>query len=144
MPDILYDFPVAAPPAALFGAVSTPAGLDRWWTLTSAGTARAGEEYRLGFGPEHDWRATVVAAVPAAHFALRLTRAMPDWMGTTVAFDLEPAPGGGTLVHFAHRGWTEETAHFRTTAFCWAMYLRILRRSLEAGEQVPYHARLAV
>ena len=34
MTDILHDLPIAAPVVArVFAAVSTPAGLDRWWSL---------------------------------------------------------------------------------------------------------------
>jgi hypothetical protein len=30
------------------------------------------------------------------------------------------------------------------STYCWAMYLRILKRWLEFGEQVPYEKRLSV
>jgi hypothetical protein len=33
---------------------------------------------------------------------------------------------------------------FRRSSYCWAMYLRILRRYLEHGETVPYERRLDV
>jgi hypothetical protein len=43
---------------------------------------------------------------------------------------------------FAHRGWPEANDHYRTSSFCWAMYLRLMKRHLETGEQVPYAIRL--
>jgi hypothetical protein len=57
MPDILHDFPIFAPISKVFAAVSTPAGLDQWWTLTSSGGPRPNDTFELGFGPDYDWRA---------------------------------------------------------------------------------------
>ena len=65
-----------------------------------------------------------------------------DRVLVSVAVD---APGGaGTQVRFYHAGWNSVTEHFRISTYCWAMYLRILRRNLEFGEQVPYSERLSV
>ncbi len=143
MPDILHDLPIRTTPERLFDAVSLPAGLDRWWTARSVGAPAPGAEYELWFGPEYDWRARVTVCEPPRRFELALTRAMPDWMGTVVGFELVPTPGG-TELHFSHRGWAEPTAHYRTSCCCWAMYLRILRRALEYGEDVEYEKRLEV
>ena len=143
MPDILHDVPIRATPARLFAAVSSPAGLDAWWTLGATGEARVGAEYELFFGEEYDWRAGVVRCVADREFALRMNRASADWIGTEISFRLEAA-GDVTWLHFAHEGWGAATDHYRTSSFCWAMYLRVLRRWLEAGEAVPYERRLEV
>jgi hypothetical protein len=60
-----------------------------------------------------------------------------------VRFDLD-APGGTTHLRFGHLGWRGATAHYQTSAYCWAMYLRILKRYVEFGEHVSYDRRLAV
>lgn len=59
MPDILQDLPIQAPLNRVFDAVSTPAGLDTWWTLASEGIPELGAEYALQFGAGYDWRARV-------------------------------------------------------------------------------------
>ena len=141
MADILHDFPIFAPISKVFAAVSTPAGLDQWWTLTSSGEPRANNTFELDFGPGYDWRARVNRCESDRCFELELTDASPDWVGTRVSFDLEPMDGG-THVHFAHRGWPSESQHYRTSSYCWAMYLRLLGRAVERGEVVPYDARL--
>ena len=69
MHEILHEFPIAASPARVFDAVSTPAGLDQWWTARSSGEAREGAEYQLWFGPEYDWRARVTQCLPGRHFS---------------------------------------------------------------------------
>ncbi len=142
MPDIFHDFPIAAPPERVFRAISTPEGIDEWWTLTSTGQPNEGNVYELGFGPGYDWRARVSRCEPARAFELEITDATPDWVGTRVSFTLEPTGTGHTQVRFAHRAWPTESEHYRISCYCWAMYLRLLSRAIEFGEVVPYDARL--
>lgn len=141
MPDILHDFPVRAPALRTWAMFSTPVGLDAWWTLRSEGEAALGATYRLYFGPDYDWRARVTACEPGRLFELEFTEAMPDWRGTRVRAELSEQDGV-TTVRFAHLGWPERSEHFRVSSFCWAMYLRLLRRHVEVGEVVPYDLRL--
>lgn len=125
----------------VFEAVSTPAGLDAWWTKRSSGRPVEGAEYELWFGPEYDWRAVVYQCVPAAEFGLEMTRADDDWRGTRLHFELQER-GGVTQVHFQHSDWPQANEHYRVSCFCWAMYLRLLKRYVERGEIVRYEDRL--
>jgi len=143
MPDILQDFAIKADAGLVFAAVSSPEGLDRWWTETCSGQAEPGASFELGFGPGYQWRAEVTRCSPPAQFELTLRQADADWTGTRVGFELSPVPGG-TRVRFYHCGWPIENDHFRVSCHCWALYLRLLRRYLEHGETVPYAARLEV
>jgi uncharacterized protein YndB with AHSA1/START domain len=143
MADILQDFPIAAPAQRVFDAVSTPAGLDEWWTLRSAGEPREGAEYVLFFGDDYDWRARVTRCAAPSEFELEMTRADDDWLGSRVGIRLQPRDTG-TWVEFYHSGWPAANEHFRISCHCWAMYLRVLRRFLENGESVPYEERLGV
>jgi uncharacterized protein YndB with AHSA1/START domain len=86
MADIYHDFPIKAPVERVYAAVSTPQGLDAWWTKRSAGTATEGAEWELGFGPTFEWRARVTRAAATTEFELQLTTASPDWVGTRVGF----------------------------------------------------------
>ena len=76
-------------------------------------------------------------------FTLEIVEAMEEWLGTRVSFTLAPS-ARGTDVEFVHSGWPETNDHFRTSTFCWAMYLRIMKRWIEHGESVPYERRLDV
>jgi len=143
MPDIYSDFPIQVPAADVFRVVSTPAGLDQWWTKRSAGTPKLGAEYELWFGPEYDWRARVTACAAPQRFEIEITRAGEDWLGTRVGFDIT-GQGTTSQVRFYHRGWPQSNEHYRISCYCWPMYLRILRRYLEHGETVPYEQRLDV
>jgi uncharacterized protein YndB with AHSA1/START domain len=143
MPDIHHDLYIAAPRAAVFAAMTSPAGLDSWWTLASSGDPRAGADYEFDFGPGYRWRATVANCEAGRALSWDFVDADDDWTGTRVAFRLEDAAdgAGGTMLRFAHTGWRVAHDHFRRSSFCWALYLRLLRRYLEHGEVVGYARR---
>ena len=143
LPDILHDFPIFAPPAPVFDAISTGPGLAQWWTERSSGTPQRGADYALWFGPQYDWVGRVTEYRPLEQFELELTKADDDWKGTRVGFQLA-AIKGGTQVRFHHTGWPHLNEHYRISCYCWAMYLRILKRYVEHGEEVPYDKRLDV
>lgn len=143
MPSILHDFVVHAPPERVYAAFATPAGLDAWWTLRSSGAPDVGTTYELFFGDAYDWRGRVVRAEPARGIEWEITTADADWLGTRVGAELT-ADGASTRVRFWHSGWTEASEHYRISSFCWAMYLRLLKRWVETGEVVAYERRLEV
>ena len=141
MADILFDFPIVAPAAKVFEAISTPQGLDSWWSERCAGEPRPGAGYELWFGPEYDWRAIVSRCTPNTEFELTMAVADADWAGSRVSFTLAESDGV-TNVRFQHLGWPTANEHYRISGFCWAMYLRHLKRYVEFGEVVPYEERL--
>jgi uncharacterized protein YndB with AHSA1/START domain len=141
MADIFQDFPIKAPPDRVFQAVSTPEGLDCWWTQRSAGKPVVGADYELGFGPSCTWRAKATQCIPNTEFELEILCADKDWNHTRVGFLLEPHDDA-TQVQFLHTGWPSTNEHYRISSHCWAMYLRLLRRNLEHGEFIPYENRL--
>lgn len=141
MSDIVHDFPIAAPAGAIFEAVTTPAGLDAWWTKESAGTPIQGSSYRLAFGPGYEWEATVRRCEPNREIEWEFTTADSDWLGTRVGLQLTEGDGA-TKVRFHHTGWRKENDHYRISCYCWAMYLRLLKRYVERGESVAYEERL--
>lgn len=143
MADIYQDLIIQAPIDRVYSCLSTPRGLDRWWTKQSSGNARLGEEFTLGFGPGYDWRARVTKCISDRELEFTMITDDPDWTGTQVGFKLVSTPAGVEL-HFHHTGWPSVNAHFRISTYCWAMYLRILKRYLEKGEEVPYEDRLKV
>ena len=143
MADITHDFPVFVPPGRVWEGITTPQGLDQWWSKASRGVPALGNEYVLDFGPGYEWKAVVTACAVERAFELELTDADGDWTSTRVGFALSPIKNG-TQVRFHHTGWPEPNDHYRTSSFCWAMYLRILKRWLEHGEIVPYERRLDV
>jgi uncharacterized protein YndB with AHSA1/START domain len=144
MADILHDFIIRESVEKVFEGISTPAGLNAWWTKKSAGEAAIGTEYELFFGPKYDWRAVVSKCSPGKEFELKMTKSESDWRDTLIGFNLEKMDDNVTQVHFYHKNWPATNDHFRISSYCWAMYLRILKRHLEFGEEVEYDKRLEV
>ena len=143
MADIIMQFPVKAPAARVFEAVSTPNGLDTWWTKRSTGEPKLGATYGLHFGPGYDWQARVTKCAAPREFELQMGASHEDWENTRVNVQLSEK-SGTTMVQFSHTGWPSANAHWRTSVYCWAMYLRIMSRHIEHGESVPYEKRLSV
>jgi uncharacterized protein YndB with AHSA1/START domain len=143
MPDIIHQFPINAPVEKVFDAISTPDGLDSWWTLRCAADAKEGSEYQLYFGEEYDWRAIASVVDRPRRFELGVTAADDDWKDSRLIFELM-ADGPATTVKFRHMGWPVANEHFCISSFCWAMYLRLLKRFVEFGEVVSYEKRLDV
>ncbi len=79
---------------------------------------------------------------PSREFELQITGDV-DWTGTRVGFNLAPTDAM-TRVRFYHTGWASINEHYRISSYCWAMYLRLLKRFVETGEIVPYDRRLGV
>ena len=143
MADILHDFIIRSSAQKVFAGVSTPEGLNNWWTLKSSGEAAVGSEYSLYFGPKYDWRAVVSKCVPNKEFELKMTKSDSEWRDTLIGFTLTQMDSV-TQVKFYHKNWPSESEHFRISSYCWAMYLRILKRNIEFGETVDYDQRLEV
>lgn len=143
MADIVHNFPIKAPTDKVFEAITTPNGLDSWWTLTCKASAGENAVYKLGFGPGYDWRARCTRWKPDSEFELTLVEADDDWSGTKVSFEFVENDGA-TEIKFQHQDWPVDNDHYRISCFCWAMYLRLLKRYVEFGEIVPYEQRLDV
>lgn len=144
MADILQQLTIKAPQERVFEMFATPQGLDRWWTKTASGKPEQNADFTLFFGPGYDWRAKVSRYSPPQAIELLITNAHPDWNGTRVGCELEPENAEKTTLRFYHTGWPTANEHWRISCYCWAMYLRVLRRFLEYGETVPYEKRLDV
>jgi uncharacterized protein YndB with AHSA1/START domain len=140
MPEILHTLSIRSSRQKVFEAVSTSKGLDAWWTKSSTGKSELGARFALGFGPGYEWEALVTKYEPGTVFELQMIKADPDWLNTKVGFMLK-SENEITQLHFYHSGWQQLSEHFKASSYCWACYLRVLRRFLEYGEQVAYEKR---
>jgi len=140
MPDINHQFPIKASAKQVFDAITSPAGLNSWWTLQSKGSPLVGSSYQFFFSEEYNWSGVVVSAVTDSSIEWEFTSAEPDWTGTRLRMDLVENEGW-IWVTFLHSGWAEASEHFRISSYCWATYLRLLKRYVELGEVVEYSKR---
>ncbi len=143
MIDIFHYFYINASVTDVFKTISTAEGLERWWSEKAVGNPLLGEHYKLSFGAAYNWTTVVSKLIPNKEFELTITEANEDWIHTKVGFVLSTRDNT-TYVRFYHKNWKESNEHYRISCYCWAMYLRVLKRYLEFGEQVPYKDRLNV
>jgi len=139
--EIVHYFPVNSSIESVYETVSTSRGLARWWAMGAKGHSELGAILELDFGPDYQWQAQVTQMVPPLEFELTMIKADPDWMKSTIGFQLLSTPNG-TDVRFFHQGWKEANDHFYISCYCWAMYLRLMKRYVEYGELVEYEERL--
>jgi hypothetical protein len=124
--------------------IHKPQGLDRRWTKSATGEAKENAEYALSFAPGYDWREQSHAAFPVQHLSFTLRKRIPTGWTHAWAVIWSRRVRTVTQVRFYHKGWPADNEHWRVSCYCWAMYLRVLRRYLEHGEFVPYEKRLEV
>jgi uncharacterized protein YndB with AHSA1/START domain len=141
--DIVHYLQVNSPVERVYPVISTSRGIANWWARDAKGHAELGAILQLDFGPDYLWQAQVTQMVPLAEFELTMIKADPDWMDSTIGFQLSSGENG-TNVRFFHRGWREANEHYYISCYCWAMYLRIMKRFVEHGEFVDYAERLNV
>jgi len=81
MAEILHEFPIRATADRVFEAMTTPAGLDQWWTHDSSGVPGPAADYSLGFGPEYGWEARVTRSEScgAISSTVRVSLTNKDW-----------------------------------------------------------------
>ena len=143
MAAIYHNFPINGSIEKVFEGIATVQGLDNWWSKFSEGKPAIGEIFELSFGPEYQWSAIVSKYIMNQEFELTFTVADSDWIHSKVGFELSSMKEV-TMVRFYHSGWNEENEHYKISNYCWAMYLRLLKRFIEAGEVVSYESRLDV
>jgi len=140
MADILHDLWIASTPSQVFGALSTPALLEKWWPLRCTGEQRVGGRYNFIFEEPYDWWGEVVTYETDKSFYIKMTQSDVDWDPTTFGFDLYPQ-GDKVWVQFAHRDWQTKERHFRHSSYCWAVLLHGLKRYVEEGHVIPFEGR---
>ncbi len=108
--DLEIEVMIAAPPRAVYEAITTAAGLRAWWTPEAEVAEAEGATSRFGFGASGWTEMRVDRLVPDSAVEWTCTGQDIDnfdptdeWVGTAVSFRLAPA-GDGTQLAFAHRG----------------------------------------
>jgi uncharacterized protein YndB with AHSA1/START domain len=122
---------------AVFDALTTLEGLAAWWTPVT-GDGLTGGELTFSFSPE----ARAVMRVDAAERGVgvrwtSLACVVEDWVGTTVHFDFEATPAGGTKLRFRHAGLTPRLECFSDCKSGWDHFIPSLRAYVETGTGNP-------
>src|SRR5687768_8101347 len=107
---MLHAVEVEAEIATIYRAITTQEGEASFWTPDCDVQAIIGSVARFGFATAPvDLRMRIDGLAEGRSVRWTCLGDFPHWAGTTVEWDLEPAPSGrGTMVRFRHDGWSAE------------------------------------
>jgi uncharacterized protein YndB with AHSA1/START domain len=143
MADVLHYIRIKARPDRVYAALTTPEGIHGWWTGDAQLDDHVGGEGVFRFsGAQHLTRVRIDRLDPdrGVGWTPVESNATGGWVGTTIAFDLEP-DGEDTLVRFSHRGYAQPDDGYRIVSTAWAWYLMSLKALVETGKGAPHPAK---
>lgn len=138
---IYHDFVVNVSKEKFFEAVSTPTGLNNWWTLQCSGIPKLNEVYNLNFTDEFNWYAKISQFEENICIEFSMVEAMEEWLPTQFGFKLNEINTNKTEIEFYHTNWNEVSKEYKVASFCWAMLLNQLKNYLEKGIITPFSER---
>ncbi len=133
MPDIRHRVGIAAPQNRVYEMLATTDGLAEFWTRQVQGDSAAGGKLSFFFGsPKPAAVMEVVELSQDDRVQWRCVDGPPEWVGTTITFDLKDS-GGETALLFTHADWREPVEFMHHCSTKWATVLLGLKSGLEGG-----------
>jgi uncharacterized protein YndB with AHSA1/START domain len=138
MPEITYTLSINAPTKKVQEALTQQHHLALWWTPQCEANDK---KISFHFEPYGDYvNVKVIEQSPTKVEWMCTNSKMlgtPDWINTTITFNIKKAPEGTTL-HFSHKGWKEKTTCFKRCTDGWDHFLKSLKAYLETGKGAPF------
>jgi len=140
MPELIHSVEIAVAPKELFGLVSLPSGLAKWWAEDVTEVAGGAE---LGFFDRSTvYRLRGLTLAPPATAAW-LVESGKEWTLTRLVFHMANK-GGKTDLRFTHEGWREVTPYYISCNTTWGALLHRLKHVAEGGAARPFFTRSGV
>jgi uncharacterized protein YndB with AHSA1/START domain len=126
-----------APPEKVLAALRTSEGITGWWGPAD-GSAEMGGTFEVSFAAHQQ---VIVLHVESSEqgqvvWTVMDTPLTPEWVGTTIVFDVAAAGEGATL-HFCHHGLTPQLQCFDMCHAGWTHYLTSLVSYVDSGAGSP-------
>jgi uncharacterized protein YndB with AHSA1/START domain len=142
MVDILHRVGAIGSVDDVYKTLSTIDGLAAWWTEHVTGDERVGGVLRFAFVFEPggevagEFRMKVLAARPGELVEWEVVDGPPEWIGTTVRFELRQEDEYA-IIRFSHLGWAEAVDFMYHCSTRWATFLMSLKQLVETGTGAP-------
>lgn len=121
----------------IYTALTTDAGLSRWWTTDTEGAGGVGSIIHFRFnggGPDFE----VIELQLDRRVRWRHSGSMPeDWMGTEISFELIQADDQ-VFVRFRHSHWKTASDFMARCSTKWGVFLPSLKDAIETGAGRPF------
>lgn len=140
MKAIIHAVHIHAAPAEVFHALTTAAGLQKWWTTQVQAEEREGGVISFTFAGDFNPQMKQTRLELDRLVEWLCVSGHPNWQDNTFAFALEDRRGE-TLVMFS-QGYARELSDevYGTYNFNWGYYLNSLKMLCERGAGVPFTA----
>jgi uncharacterized protein YndB with AHSA1/START domain len=137
IPPIEQTYLIRAPPAKVFGALTEPKGLARWFVESAVVDLREGGAYRLSWGPQVSMKGKVHSFTAPKKLVVDWHDRMPGGkeFDTVATFKLRKR-GKATVLTVTHEGFRNGKAWvhlFGAIQSGWAYYLQNLKSVVEYG-----------
>jgi uncharacterized protein YndB with AHSA1/START domain len=138
-----FELEIQAAPDAVWDAISTGAGLRRWFPPEAEVTPGKGGSVRWRWGEFHDWPQTIEVWEPGKRLLTRYDSSVPDGKGGKHQLGIDwtlEARGGSTRLRLVQSGFGPEASfdqEYDGISRGWPVELGSLRLSLErhAGQE---------
>jgi len=118
MPDIVHLVTINADTLAVYRAITEQKGLSNWWTRDTIAKPEINGIAEFKFGKKYQNKMRITEIIPNKKVTWKCEQADPEWVGTTLVFDLEDK-GDQTILRFAHKNWKEITDFFANCNYHW-------------------------
>jgi len=133
MPDIQHLVFIKSTPEKIYEAITTQKGIASWWSVRNNAKPEVGSTYRISFGGDYFKDIKITELVPNIKVVWRILDAHPEWVNTTVTFDIRMGANSAEL-RFNHAGWKAYTDMFAQCNHHWGVYLQNLKIFAEMGK----------
>ena len=125
----------------MYKALATREGLAAWWTRDTQGESKVGGTLKFRFhapdGREMGgFDMKVLELQPNTRVLWQVLDGPPEWIGTTVSFDLKQDDDYCSVL-FTHHGWKEPVEFMHHCSTKWAIFLMSLKSLVETGKGQP-------
>jgi uncharacterized protein YndB with AHSA1/START domain len=137
VPDITMACNIDADAATVYRAISTSDGVRSWFTSAADIGEGPGAVHRLTFpGIPAPWELRVERAEEASILTLSVVVGPPEWIGTTMTYEIVDRAERGVVVNFDHRNFAT-VGGVRAWTIGWSEKILSLRRYAETGVPDP-------
>ena len=122
----------------VYNAISTPEGIQGWWTVDTIIVPEVGGMAEFIFGEKYHNKMEITDLQPDKRVAWHCVEGDQEWIGTDFTFELE-GKDDHTLLRFGHNNWKSQTDFFAHCNFQWGRYMISLKKYCETGSGDPFN-----
>ncbi len=138
MKEIIHALHVHAPPADVYGALTTEEGVTGWWTTEASLEEGEGGVIAFTFHGDFHPRMEQTALEPGRLVKWRCVGGHENWADNAFSFALEESDGETRLTFRQHYARELPDQVYGTYNYNWGYYLGSLKKLCETGEGTPF------